>query len=144
LCNILHELVELVVNVLETVEFINQHCLDVCRSEENTLKVDITRLEILPRVEHEHHFLQLFIPRFNLFLEHLVVWTHFHTGNISDVLVNAVSKFFPALDELAFLLESRHLKFSSFPSFFTAVQEVLNEGFTTSLCEDFINMNLLC
>jgi len=105
----LHESGELVINASEFVELSGKHGFDVSTSEENTLEVDISSLDIDPVVKDNSNSLQFLIPRNDFLLKYFVVRRHFHGGNVVDVLVNLNEQIIPSSDESALALISDEL-----------------------------------
>jgi len=120
-------------------ELARKHILDVGRSEENTLEVDIASLYIDPVVEDYSDFLEFVIPGNDFLLEYLVVGGHLHRGKVVDILIDLCEKVVPATDQLAFGLVFDQFELVLSPGLLDTVEELFKDKFSTGLVQDLSN-----
>jgi hypothetical protein len=75
-------------------------------------------------------------PRLNIFLENLEVRRHLHRVDAVDVFIHLSENIIPALYELAFEVGLHKFHFLLRPVLFDSIDEVLQNGFSSSLGQD--------
>jgi hypothetical protein len=132
-----HERSELIVYASKFVELSGQHRLDICTSKEDALEIHISSLYVNPIVEDYSDFLELFVPRHNLFLEDFVIWGHPHGGDVVDVFIDLGKEILPSFDESAFALIPDQFELILCPAILDASDELLQDHFSSCLAQDF-------
>lgn len=137
--NLLHQTGKVSVDVLESIELVRQHRLNVSRSKEDALQVHVSALHINPVIKCDPDLLQSLGPGLNVLLKDLVVGTHLHRVDVVHVILTQLEKLIPALDQLGFVLVVDQLQLLGAPCFLDGIDEVLENRLTSGLRQDILN-----